>query len=166
MTGVCGRTAGGRLATRARNVEVDLVDGEISRRPITIGGLAALRSAVSRAARTAGVGAERAERFAVAVNEAATNTIVHAGGTGEVTVGVDGRGGLYARVVDRGPGLPSEPVLDPPEPERIGGRGVWLIRQLVDAVRIEDGPAGTVVYMGMTIAASAKVGPDEGAGTI
>jgi hypothetical protein len=52
------------------------------------------------------------------------------------------------RVLDRGP-TPTVPALpaDPPSPMALGGRGLWLIRQLADEVRVEPSGGGTLLAM-------------------
>jgi anti-sigma regulatory factor (Ser/Thr protein kinase) len=142
----------------ARLVEVDVVDGDggqsIMRRPITVDGLASLRGDAIALARTAGLSDDRAALFALAVNEAAANTIVHAGGTGEVTLGWDGHSMIFARITDRGLGTAAAPRARLPDPGAAGGRGLWLSRQVTDGIRVEGGPDGTVVHLEMTVAPS------------
>lgn len=91
-----------------------MVNGEsgqaITRRQITAATSQPLRFDATAMARTAGLSEDRAPHFALAVSEAAAaaNTIVHAGGTGEVTLIRDGHQTVYARITDRGP--ESEPT--------------------------------------------------------
>jgi anti-sigma regulatory factor (Ser/Thr protein kinase) len=55
---------------------------------------------------------------------------------------------VVVRVDDRGPGdhLPTE-GFRPPDPARgrLGGMGMWMIRQLADVVHVDKGPDGTTV---------------------
>ncbi len=88
------------------------------------------------------------EDLLLAVNEAATNAILHGSGDGhpvDVTVHVRG-GWIEASVLDRGPALPDGGAYgdrtDPQVP-RVGGRGLWIIGRLVDEVRLERVDDGT-----------------------
>jgi serine/threonine-protein kinase RsbW len=97
-----------------------------------------------------GVQDEVAEDVVLAVNEAATNAMLYGSGGGQpvkVVVHVD-EDGLEASVLDQGPqpptGLPGDP--DPEEPPA-GGRGLWLLRQLMDEVRLERVKLGTRVTL-------------------
>ncbi len=124
--------------------------------PVTIDRLAALRDVAIRTARHAGLDIERAQHFALAVNEVATNTIVHAGGSGQVTIVQDDNRQLFADISDSGSGLTGPGLTGPediplPPAERVGGRGLWLVRQLCDAVQIRSTGRGTVVRLGMTL---------------
>jgi serine/threonine-protein kinase RsbW len=61
---------------------------------------------------------------------------------------------VFARITDRGSGIPAAPRARLPDPGAAGGRGLWLSRQVTDGIRVEGGPHGTVVYMEMTVAPS------------
>lgn len=109
-------------------------------------GLVALRAAVSAHAAWAGVPSERIDDLVVLAHELASNAVRHGGGQGRLRLWrVDGA--AYCEVSDDGPGLA--------DPERAGhqrapvaatdGRGLWIVRQLADEVRVESGPGGTVV---------------------
>jgi anti-sigma regulatory factor (Ser/Thr protein kinase) len=96
--------------------------------------------------------AERVEELVLAVHELATNTIRHAGGPGLVTIWVEA-GVLACQVEDRGH------IADPlagrrlPPPLSPCGRGLLLVNQLCDLVRIRSGPGGTCVRVHMWVAA-------------
>lgn len=132
------------------NVEGDdqhtLLDDVVTRANMT-----QLRQHVMRLAARAGLDAERAEAFTVAVNEAVTNTIRHAGGSGEVALVQDDERRLIAEVRDAGPGMPCSVTLSLPPPEAIGGRGMWLAERLADSVEVHSGPRGTTVRLEMAI---------------
>ena len=81
----------------------------VSRAPVTPDDLPELRSAATDLALSAGLDDERAAGFAVAVSEVATNSITHAGGTGEITIVQDDATELYAEVTDHGPGMSDIP---------------------------------------------------------
>jgi len=93
-----------------------------------------------------GVPQEVASDVLVALGEAVGNAIRHGSGGGgpiEVAVMVD-NGWVEMSVKDGGP-TPRQPQLpsDPPPPMALGGRGLWMILQLVDEVRLSRDGEGT-----------------------
>ncbi|MGN9908873.1 ATP-binding protein [Phytohabitans sp. LJ34] len=118
---------------------------------VTRASLTQLRHHVLRLADRAGLEVERGEAFAVAVNEAVSNAIRHAGGSGEVTVVQDDERRLIAEVSDAGPGIPCSVTLSLPPPQAIGGRGMWLADKLADHVEVHSGPGGTTVRLEMAL---------------
>ncbi len=110
--------------------------------------LAELRRWVSFAASAAGLEPEHIEDLTLAVSEAATNTLQHAGGDGELRLWRH-EGCIVCEVHDHGR------ILDPlagrlPVPiDEPSGRGLWLIHQLCDLVQIRSSAAGNVVRMHM-----------------
>lgn len=110
---------------------------------------AARRFLVERAAE-GGLGAERAMDLALAANEAITNALMYGGGVEGVWAwGEDGR--FLCQIEDRGNGI-ADPLASylPPPPVAVHGRGLWIVRQLVDLLQIEPKPTGTVVRLHMT----------------
>jgi serine/threonine-protein kinase RsbW len=108
--------------------------------------LAGLRRAVRAYLR--GLQEEVADDVVLALNEVATNAMLHGSSGGqpvEVVVQVDD-GWVEASVLDHGPDPP--PVLSAvsEEPDS-GGRGLWLLRRLVDEVRLERVRLGTRVTL-------------------
>jgi serine/threonine-protein kinase RsbW len=103
-----------------------------------------------RAARDAlgEVPTEVADEMLLALDEAATNAILHGSGGGDsVEVAVRVRDGwVEASVLDHGPAEPPRPVSTT---DRLsgGGRGLWLLRCLVDEVRLERVAGGTRVTL-------------------
>jgi anti-sigma regulatory factor (Ser/Thr protein kinase) len=82
------------------------------------------------------------EPFVLAVNEVATNAIVHGGGDGRVRLWVDDRE-LLCVVSDAGRGLDDALAgFTPPPRGRVGGRGLWIARQLCDSVRVSRASGG------------------------
>lgn len=89
----------------------------------------------------------------VALREAVLNAIIH--GNGEdpqkhvyVTISCGTDGEVAMRIRDEGAGFDSSSVPDPTVPEHrmsTHGRGIYLMRALMDEVSFEEG--GTVVYM-------------------
>ena len=111
--------------------------------------LAGLRRAARASLRD--VPSEVAEEVVLAVDEAATNAILYGSGEGqpvEVAVGVKADW-VEATVLDHGPALPPPPRLAGGDTEALGahGRGLWLLRRLVDEVRLEPVRRGTRVTL-------------------
>ncbi|NUT34802.1 MAG: sensor histidine kinase [Hamadaea sp.] len=108
-----------------------------------------LRAFVAAEGASAGLSAARIADLVLAVNELATNTIVHAGATGSVALWAEG-GQIVCEVGDEG-------RLDDPLAGRLrvpvdqpGGRGLVLVQQVCDLVRVYAGPDGTTIriYIG------------------
>ena len=92
----------------------------------------------------AGLAAERIENVTLAVNELATNVIKYGGGSGVLAVWVqDDR--LVCQLNDNG--SLTDPLAGriPVAPEAPGGRGLLLVNQLCDLVRIHTTSAGTTI---------------------
>jgi serine/threonine-protein kinase RsbW len=86
----------------------------------------------------------------LALSEACTNVIQHADATDayEIRLGVDGTH-CEMRVVDFGGGFDSESAAATlPDQSSPGGRGISLMRALVDEITFESGPGfGTIVRL-------------------
>ena len=115
-----------------------------------VGRLAAVRDMVRSAALAAGADRAFVDDLVQAVDETATNAIVHghAGRPGwiEVAVGVDGDR-LVVTIEDDAPAfdpttLPEPDLSVPPERRRPGGMGVHLARLCVDEVTHRLRPGG------------------------
>jgi anti-sigma regulatory factor (Ser/Thr protein kinase) len=110
--------------------------------------LAELRRAVRADLR--GVSDEVADDVVLALNEAATNAMLYGSSGGQpiqVLVHVNDDW-VTASVLDHGPqppaGLPAAPDTGQ---LHAGGRGLWLLRRLVDEVRLERVKLGTRVTL-------------------
>ncbi len=117
---------------------------------LTFGGdsLAEVRDLIARWAQQAGLGGARAENLVLAVNEIATNSIRHGGGSGVLRMWEED-GVLLCQIEDQGRiEVPLagrlQPVLDEP-----GGRGLWLANQLCDLVQVRTFADGNVVRIHM-----------------
>jgi anti-sigma regulatory factor (Ser/Thr protein kinase) len=111
--------------------------------------LAGLRHATRASLRE--VSSEVAEEVVLAVDEAATNAILYGSGAGqpvEVAVQVTADW-VEATILDHGPAPPPSSLLAGGGPEALGthGRGLWLLRRLVDEVRLEPVKHGTRVTL-------------------
>lgn len=122
----------------------------VVRAPVTTENLAYLRTQAINLAHAAGLDDDRAAGFAVAVSEVATNSITHAGGTGEITLAQDDAVVLYAAIVDHGPGMSTEAPTRPPVGSA-SGRGLWISQEFTDGLRIDSGPDGTTVRLEMAL---------------
>ena len=115
------------------------LDGDLS-------GVSAIREEVRDLAVRAGFG-ERANDVALALAELLANAIEH----GTCPIGVeawwDGR--LCVEVSDSGAGLDRDAVWrsHPPPPQGDRGRGLWIVRQLMDVVLVESDASGTRVHV-------------------
>lgn len=107
---------------------------------------AAVRRALRSWARAGGLDRRARFRARVALGETLANAVVH-GNEGDPSrlVRVEGRATphlLRVSVTDEGSGFEPEGVPDPREAEgrtRAGGRGLLLVRRMVDRVRYEAG---------------------------
>jgi anti-sigma regulatory factor (Ser/Thr protein kinase) len=110
--------------------------------------LPAVRHAAERA--LGGIPGEVASDALLALGEAVANAIRHGSGGGRpVRVAVVVQDGwIEMSVRDHGPTrLPPRLPSDPPAPLALGGRGLWMILQLVDEVRLSRSGAGTLLRL-------------------
>ena len=94
------------------------------------------------------VSEEVANDVVLALNEVATNAVLYGSSGGQpvqVVVHLDG-GWVEASVLDHGPDPPPGLPANTDEPDA-GGRGLWLLRRLVDEVRLERVKLGTRVTL-------------------
>lgn len=101
--------------------------------------IARLRHTVTRQATDAGLSPERAFEMGLAVTEAMTNSVRHAGGRGVLRMWQH-REGVTCEVSDSGH------IADPmagrrvPAPTEVFGRGLLLVHQLSDLVQVRSSP--------------------------
>ena len=119
--------------------------------PFRGGTLDRLRRFVRAHAERAGMDRDRTYDLVLAANEAATNSVRHAGGEGVVRMWRSPRG-LVCEVEDDGHlDVPlAGRVL--PGHEQLGGHGLWLVHQLCDLAQIRSLQTGTVVRLHMRLA--------------
>lgn len=128
-----------RAASPLRDPEGDAVECSISQ-----GSLASLRRIVREQAASARLNEARTEELVLAVNELATNSLRHGGGTGQLRIWREGAR-LVVEVADGGWMRDSLAGMLPPRLDREGGRGLWLVNQLCDLVQMRSSRNGTVV---------------------
>jgi anti-sigma regulatory factor (Ser/Thr protein kinase) len=108
--------------------------------------LVAVRRLVFRHARAARLAPARADELVTAVNEVATNSVRHGGGSGSLRLWQD-RSSMVCEIRDKG--RFNRPLVDRERPSRdiAAPRGLWLANQLCDLVQIRSLPEGTVVRL-------------------
>ena len=116
------------------------------------GDLVAVRGLVYRHAEGAGLDSSQAADLVLAVNEVATNSLLHGGGKGTLRVWRDSSA-LTCEVRDSG--RLQGPLVDRerPAPGASGPRGLWLANQLCDLVQIRTYATGTAVRLHMWLKA-------------
>lgn len=108
-----------------------------------------LRTMVTEATVTAGLGTDRADDFVLAVNEAASNAVEHGYGIGLLQLWQQDDQ-LICEVHDTGSLDEPLPGLRPPHPSSLRGRGMWIARQLCDLLHVWTDSYGTHVRLHAT----------------
>lgn len=131
--------------------------------PVALSDLARLRGYVARHARASGLPESRVGDLVLIANELTSNVVRHGGGTGWLHLWSDGRA-VYCQVRDHGAGIadPDGVGRQRSRPDAVTGRGLWMIRQLGDDVRISSGTGGTTV----TVAVALPVARGDGAARV
>jgi len=113
--------------------------------------LAETRAFAARHLRAAGLHEDRLRDVVLAVDEAATNALVHGAGAVELRIWRDGDR-VICEVSDHG--CLEDPLAGRrrPLPDWPGGRGVWLMNQLCDLVELRPIDGGTVVRLHVDLA--------------
>jgi len=142
-----------------RNVPVHVVFADATHIEATIGEdpgeIAPVRDAVHDLAERAGFG-KRADDLALAIDELIANAQEHGAAPIRVVAEADAGTGVRVEVCDSGSGFDwSEAVREhPPLPDSRRGRGLWIVRQLVDRVTVErDGNEATRIRVDLEQAA-------------
>ena len=105
-----------------------------------------VRQHVTAAAGRAGLDADQAARFTLAVNEVMINAVQHGGGSAAVTItSADHR--VTVEVSDHGPGIRVPVTVQLPPVDALHGRGLWLVRQLCQDVTFTSSDAGLSVRL-------------------
>ncbi len=107
-----------------------------------VGELPKVRAFLASQAASAGLGARRTTELLIAVNELATNTTEHTRGPGMLTVWAEG-GSLVCQLDDTG--QLADPLAGrvPPPDNATHGRGLLVVNELADLVRIHRHASGT-----------------------
>jgi anti-sigma regulatory factor (Ser/Thr protein kinase) len=105
--------------------------------------LGTMRRAFAGVAADARIDPDRVAELTVAVNEVATNALVHGSGTARLRAWIVGLGEIVCAVDDDGPGV-HDPLLGfiPVPTDASGGRGIWLARQLFDLAEMAPTESG------------------------
>jgi anti-sigma regulatory factor (Ser/Thr protein kinase) len=108
--------------------------------------LGELRQLITTRGADAGLATSRVEDLVLAVNEIATNSVRHGGGSGTLRVWVGTRW-LVCEIEDRG--WIGDPLADrrEPEKEQQGGRGLWIANQLCDLVQVRTFATRSIVRL-------------------
>jgi anti-sigma regulatory factor (Ser/Thr protein kinase) len=150
-------------ASAAYGGEVDQLDGALPAPParrrdiaFTDENLGAVRTAVGRASRWAGLNRERAADLMLAVSELATNSLRHAGGRGRFRLWRDSDA-IVCEVSDAGRIEDALVGRYTPSIGQGSERGLWLVNQLCDLTQIRSTADGTTVriHMGLPDRAAA-----------
>jgi anti-sigma regulatory factor (Ser/Thr protein kinase) len=109
--------------------------------------LATLRAFVTSHAAQAGATTQSVAQFVQAVDEVATNAIMHGGGAGVLQIWIAPQT-MVCEISDTGAGL-RDPLAGhlPPDRFAAGGHGLWLARQFSDHVEVHSDPTGTTVRL-------------------
>lgn len=101
-------------------------------------------------ARRAGMTGDRLIDLELLVGEIIANSVVHGGGTGTLAIWVDGTR-LCCQVRDAG--HITDPLAGrlPPQTFQFGGRGLLLVNQLADLVRLHTGVRGTAMQVELSV---------------
>ena len=110
--------------------------------------LSGARDLAVELAKRLGLTGGRLDDFSLAVTELTTNSVLHGGGSGTVSVWGDGTQ-IMCEVRDRG--WLRDPLAGrrAPRCDKPGGRGLLMVHNLADLVRIHTGPEGTTVRFHM-----------------
>lgn len=135
------------MISEARHIEATIGDDP--------GEIASVRAAVHDLAERAGY-SERADDLALAIDELIANAQEHGAAPIHVVADADQDSGVHVQVTDAGSGFNwTEAVREhPPRPDSRRGRGLWIVRQLVDRVTVErDGDDVTRIRVDLEQAA-------------
>jgi anti-sigma regulatory factor (Ser/Thr protein kinase) len=136
---------------RSLNSDVRQPEGEpAARLDFNLADLRRVRRLVTSMAVASGLPGSRADELALAVNEIASNAVVHGQPPATLRVWQEA-GELICEVSDDGDGIKDAMAgqFTPPA-GGIGGRGIWLTRMLCDAVEIRNGDGCTVALHAST----------------
>ncbi|MFI6270322.1 ATP-binding protein [Micromonospora zamorensis] len=105
-----------------------------------------IRHSVTSCAHACGLTGQRLDDFVLAINELITNAVRHGGGRGWLRLWHESSL-LVCEVADHGRGISPLRLGDRsrPAPDTAGGWGLWLARELTDAMEVVSSAGGTTV---------------------
>ncbi|GAA3277172.1 ATP-binding protein [Dactylosporangium vinaceum] len=114
--------------------------------PFAVGDLYTVRAAVSAHTDAAGLPQPTIDALLIIVGELTGNVLRHGGGAGRLTVWRTGSD-IICQVSDHGPGItdPDNAGRTPVPITALGGRGLWIVRQLARHLDIVTTPHGTTI---------------------
>jgi anti-sigma regulatory factor (Ser/Thr protein kinase) len=118
------------------------------------GDMASVREAVSAGAGRHGLQGARLRELLIACTEVASNSLRYGGGGGTLRVWAEEGEQTVVVCEFHDSGYLSDPLVGRvrPQPDQLGGRGMWLVQQLCDLVRIHSDPkTGTTIRLHMAI---------------
>ncbi|MER7476372.1 anti-sigma factor RsbA family regulatory protein [Streptomyces sp. NPDC126510] len=137
-------TAYGPERIIARYNEPLLAPREAAVRPFAAQTLPDTRDFAVSQARSLGVSGVRLGDLELAVAELTTNSVVHGAGSGTLRIWAESDR-IVCEVHDGGQLTDPLAGRRPPNPTQPGGRGLLLVHQLADLVRVHTGPDGTTI---------------------
>ena len=109
--------------------------------------LVGTRREVRAAAAGHGLADDDLFQFVLGVQEAMTNAVRHGGGRGQLLLWRT-TDDVWCEVADHGPGIPEARLpVQPPGPDRLDHRGLWLIRRTCTSCKITSDPTGTRILL-------------------
>jgi serine/threonine-protein kinase RsbW len=97
---------------------------------------------------------DQSDNMAIAITELVNNAIIHANKQNpekNVTIRVFYKENcVVVAIIDEGPGFNPEQVANPTDPQNLwkqNGRGLFLVRNLIDEVEINPSPEGTEIIL-------------------
>jgi anti-sigma regulatory factor (Ser/Thr protein kinase) len=128
--------------------------GVVLDQPFDMNSLYAMRAALVAHGSELGAAGPALERLVLVASELATNAVRHGGGHGRLRLWRTAEW-IFCQVSDGGPGIADPQVgtrqVDATE---VGGRGLWICRQLADSLTIASGSPGSVVTASIAVAAA------------
>lgn len=112
--------------------------------PVEADDLAGLRQLVRRFAEGVGLGRRRIQDLVLAVNEIATNTILHTPGSGTLRIWAEPHV-VICEIRDTGYIADAFAGRRPPHDGADHGRGLWMANELCDLVQLRSTAAGTTI---------------------
>ncbi|MEO8898740.1 MAG: sensor histidine kinase [Candidatus Dormibacter sp.] len=113
--------------------------------------LGSLRALVGREAARAGLLSGKIADMVLAVNEVATNSITHGGGSGRLRIWRESAA-LVCEVSDRGQVDSALVDRRRPDAQPDDSRGLWMANQLCDLVQLRSSSSGTTVRVHVVVA--------------